>query len=217
MTRLRLILCASFLALSGAAHATCSNPLSVLNGSGSAVTLAEGVDSSNCVPSVGNTFAITNPTSTLTLPATTTAYAAGTTIASSATAGSVVVPSFAIPNTAGGFYLPALLLTSNDTTSASWAGAIVQIDLWRTAPTLTNGDRGAYLIATGAANYLGSYSCTFAASGDGAYAACAPVVGTTPAVRLASGTSVFWTAQAVNGSGATAASKAFTLTGELSN
>ena len=168
--------------------------------------------------------AITNPTSTLTLPSTTTAYSATTCttlpclIASSATAGSVVVPSFTIPNSAGGFYLPRLRLSTNDATSTAWGLVLIQIDLWTAAPTFTNGDRGAFLPATGTANHLGAYSCTMSPEyGDGAYAECAPAVGTTPAIKLASGTSVYWTLQNISASGVTGASKTFTLTAELSN
>lgn len=199
--------------VSGAHAAT----LPILNGAGASVNTNVGTDPStgNVNPGISNSYSITNATSTLTLPATTTAYTAGQAIASSATAGSVVVPSFTIPNTAGGFYLPAMLLT---TTDPAWSGAVVQIDTWRVAPTLTNGDRGAYLIATGSASYLGSYACALTSAGDGSYSACAPTVGTTPAVRLASGTSVFWTIQTTTGTtSVTAASGVFTLTAELSN
>ena len=58
----------------------------------------------------------TNPTSSLTLPSTQTAYAAGSLIASSATAGSVVVPSFTIANSAGGALIPRIRLSTNDAT-----------------------------------------------------------------------------------------------------
>jgi hypothetical protein len=184
--------------------------LIILDGTGNTKQLNVGSDpasgNSNTTVSVG--FAITNPTSTLTLPATTTAYGAGTQVGSPGAA-------ITIPNTAGGFYLPALILTTND---PAWAGAIVQVDLWRVQPTLTNGDRGAYKIATGSANYLASYLGTLIGAGDGCYAACALKVGTKSAIRLASGTSLFWTLQAVTGTaGVTVASGVFTLTAELNN
>jgi hypothetical protein len=206
-------------AASAPAAATCLSALSVLDSGATARSLAISTDpaTGNCLYNFGSGFAITNPTSTLTLPATTTAYAGGNLIASSATAGSVVVPSLSIANTAGGFYGPRLRLSINDSTSTAWGGMIVQVDLWTAAPTMTNGDRGAYLVATGSANYLASYSCTLIQAGDGAYGACAPTIGTTPAIRLAGGTSVFWTAEAVTGSGVTGASKVFTLTAEFSN
>lgn len=192
--------------VTGASAAT----LTIKDGSGSTQTLGAGTDGSSLISNTGSSYSITNPTSTLTLPATTTAYTAGQ---QAGAAGSF----FTIPNTAGGFYLPGLLLSSNETAANIWGGAIVQIDLWRAAPTL-GGDRTAYAVTAGSANYLGSYSCTVNAATDGGYAACAPTVGTTPAIRLSSGTSVFWTVQVVTPTGiATGASKALTLTAELSN
>lgn len=216
---MRIFIIAAALALSiGAAEATCSNPLTILDGALATKTASVGLDGTNCLTGFSNSGAITNPTSTLTLPATTTAYAVGSLVASSATAGSVVVPSFSIPNTAGGFYAPRMRLSTNDATTTAWGGAIVQIDLWSAAPTFTNGDRGAFAVATGSGVHLASYSCTLSAEwGDGAYAECAPLVGTTPTIRLASGTSVFWTLQAITVSGITGASGVFTLTAELSN
>lgn len=202
------------------AFATCAPPLVVKDGNSVSQNLSVGIDpSGNCLYNFGNSAAITNPTSTLTLPSTTTAYATNELVANSATAGSVVVPSFSIPNTAGGFYAPRLRLTTNDSTSTGWPGVQVQTDLWTAAPTFTNGDRGAFAVATGAANHLAAYTCTFAPiAGDGDYSECAPQVGTTPAIKLASGTSVYWTLQTITAtSGVTGASKVFTLTAELSN
>lgn len=162
--------------------------------------------------------AITNPTSTLTVPATTTAYTAGQLIASSATAGSVVVPSFAIANSAGGAIITRLRLTSNDATSTAWGAQQIQIDLWSAAPTFTNGDRGAFAVATGAAGHLASFSCTMSAElGDGLYSECTPLFGTSAIIKLASGTSAFWTLKATTGSGVTGASKVFTVAAEELN
>lgn len=166
----------------------------------------------------GVTGAATNPTSTLTLPAATTAYTAGNLIASNATAGSVVVPSFAISNTAGAAIISRLRLSTNDTTSTAWGAQTITVDLWTAAPTFTNGDRGAYSPATGTGSHLGSYSCAMSAVyGDGVYAECAPAVGNFSLVKLASGTSVYWTLTATTGSGVTGASKVFTLTAEILN
>lgn len=175
--------------------------------------------------SIGNTSfgaatspVTTNPTSTLTLPATTTAYTAGQLIASSATAGSVVNPSFAIANSGGGASIPRLRLSTNDTTSTAWGNQTIQVDLWTTTPTWTNGDRGTWSPATGTGGHLGAYTCvTSAEYGDGAYAECYPAVGNASLVKLASGTSVFWSLQAVTGSGVTGGSKVFTLAAELQN
>lgn len=162
--------------------------------------------------------AITNPTSTLTMTSATTAYTAGQLIASNATAGSVVVPSFAIANSAGGAILPRLRLSVNDATGTAWGAAGIQVDLWSAAPTWTNGDRAAWSPATGAATHLGAYTCTMSAEfGDGAFTECSPTVGNAAMPKLASGTSVFWSLKATTGSGVTGASKVWTLTAEELN
>ena len=188
--------------------------LACLIGAGSARAQTHTDDAGTIIPAVG--ASISGPTSTLALPATTTAYAAGQLIASSATAGSVVVPSFSIKNS--GVLIPRLRLSINDATSTAWPGVSVQVDLWSAAPTFTNGDRGAFLPATGTANHLGAYSCTMSAEyGDGAYAECAPVVGSVATPKLASGATIYWTLQAVTASGVTGALKTWTLTAEVIN
>ncbi|MGA2492053.1 MAG: hypothetical protein ABSF67_03780 [Roseiarcus sp.] len=158
-----------------------------------------------------------NPTSTLTLPSATTAYSPGTLIANSATAGSVADPSFSIPVAAGAASIPRLRLSTNDATSTAWGSATVQVDLWVAAPTWTNGDRGAWSPATGAASHLATYTCNLSPEyGDGAYAECAPFPsGIAPLVRLASGQTISWSLEAISGSGVTGASKVFTLAAEV--
>lgn len=174
----------------------------------------------SCKPvSTALSAAVTGPTSTLTLPATTTAYGVNTLIASSATAGSVVVPSFSISNAAGGAAIGRLRLSTNDATSTAWPAVSLQVDLWTSAaPTFTNGDRGAWALATGAANHLAAFSCTMSAEyGDGAYAECVPVVGSYVIPKLASGSTIYWSLKDISASGVTGASKVFTLTAELLN
>lgn len=163
--------------------------------------------------------AITNPNaSTLPMTSATTAYSAGQLIANSATAGSVVNPSFPILNSGGGSAIPRLRLFTNDTTSTAWGGVSVQVDLWSTTPTWTNGDRGTWLPATGAGFHLGSYSCTMSTVwGDGVSAECAPTVGQYAAIKLASGLNVFWSLKATSASGLTGTSKTWTLVPELVN
>jgi hypothetical protein len=160
-----------------------------------------------------------NPTSTLTLTSATTAYTAGQLIANNSTAGSVVVPSFAYSNIIGSAaIIPRLRLSTNDTTSTAWGGQTIQVDLWSAAPTFSNGDRGTWSPATGAASHLGSFSCTMSAEyGDGAYAECAPAVGNFALPKLPGAALVYWTLDAISGSGATGASKVFTLTAEVLN
>ena len=161
----------------------------------------------------------TNPTSTLTMTSATTAYTAGQLIATSATAGSVVVPSFAIANSAGAAMIPSVELQVNDATSTSWGGQTVQVDIWSAAPTFANGDRAAWLTATGSASHLGAFTCIMSAvQGDGEYAECAPTVGNfVGPIKLASGTSIFWTLNATTGSGVTGANKVWTLTPRVLN
>lgn len=197
------------------------------SGSGSMVALLKAIDrdtllplatGSNVIGAVAASPVTTNPTSTLTLPATTTAYASGQLMANSATAGSVVVPSFSIANSAGGAFIPILRLSTNDSTSTAWGGVKVQVDLWTAAPTFNNGDRGTWSPATGTASHLRSYTCTFSAEyGDGAYAECAPAVGSFALPKLASGALIYWTLETAAASGVTGASKVFTLTAEVSN
>lgn len=175
----------------------------------------------NQTPGSAGTFSgsVTNPTSTLTMTSATTAYSAGQFIANSATAGSVVNPSFAILNAAGGAAIPRVRLASNDTTSTAWVGVTIQVDLWSAAPTWTNGDRAAWLPATGSASHLASYSCTMPTPvwGDGLATECLISVNNFAAIKLASGTTVYWSLKAVGASGVTGASKVFTLTAELVN
>lgn len=170
--------------------------------------------------SAGAQSLATNPQSSVTLPSTTTPYPANSLIANNPTAGGVVVPSLQFSNTmfGGGAAIMRLRLASNDSTSTSWGGVSVQVDLWSSPPTFTNGDRGTWLVATGSATHIGSYSCAMSAmAGDGSYAECAPSVASTALQRPPSGNQIYWTLEAVTASGVTGASKVFTLTAEMLN
>jgi hypothetical protein len=158
--------------------------------------------------------AITNPTSTLTRPANTTAYAANQLIASSTTAGSVVVPSFAIATTAGGAIIPRLRMRTNATTG--WSAVNLSINLWSTAPTYTNGDGGAYAVATGSAGWLGNFLMILTQFGDGAVGAVALTSANELVLKLASGTSIFWDVQ-ILGAATPISGQTFTITAELLN
>jgi hypothetical protein len=196
------------------------NGVTPLMGNGVSGTGSQRVNiaSDNSPIGVSTSAVISNPTSTLTLPATTTAYTAGQLIANSATAGSVVVPSFGIANSAGGAIIPRLRLTSNDATSTAWGGQTIVVDLWTTAPTWSNGDRGAWSPATNTSKHIGAYTCVMSSEyGSGVFSECYPNVGNATTVDLASGTSIFWSLNAITGSGVTGASKVFTLTAELLN
>jgi hypothetical protein len=184
-----------------------------LNGSGAAVPVAAATP---FPVTAGVSASITNPTSVLTRPADTSAYAQNDLIASSTTAGSVVVPSFAIANTAGGAAIHRLQLATNKT--SGWDGVVLRVRLWTTAPTYTNGDNGAWAVATGAAGALGSFDITLAQYADGASGRGIPAVGTVIHVKLASGTSIFWDVQYTSAAALTPASgQTFTLTAEVVN
>lgn len=156
---------------------------------------------------------VTNPTSTLTRPADTTAYSALDLVASSTTAGSVVVPSFSVP-TGGQGVLQRLVLATNATTGFDSSQFTVR--LWRAAPTYTNGDNGAYAVATGAANHIASFTCYLSQYGDGAVGGCSINSGNLTAIKLASGTSVYWDIQS-QGAYTPISGQTFTLTAEVAN
>lgn len=155
----------------------------------------------------------TNNTATLSMPSATAAYAAGQLIASSATAGSIVVPAVSLANGAGP--VTGLRLSSNDSTSTAWGGQTIQVDLWTVAPTFGTGDRTTWAMATGSASHLRSFSCVMSGvNGDGVYGECAAAVGSFALPKLASGTALYWTLLASTGSGVTGVSKTWTLTAE---
>ena len=147
---------------------------------------------------------------TLTRPADTTAYAASDLVASNTVAASVVVPSVTVARIAAGSGLiRSSLLRSNHTTGLDAINFTV--DLWTAAPTFTNGDNGAYAVATNGDKWLGSMSGTFRQFADQAVAMCA-VDGGLPeiAFKLASGTDVLWTLRA-NAAFTPQSAKTFTL------
>jgi hypothetical protein len=143
-------------------------------------------------PNTGQTCVtgiIANPTSTLTRPANTTAYASGELIANSTTAGSVVVPSFTVP--ASGVGIQRIRLKTNATTG--WGGVNILVTLWgAVAPTYTNGDGGTYAPAT-TGDMLGQYMVTLNQYGDAASGNGAIVVGSVAA--LAGYSTLYWDAQ----------------------
>ena len=93
---------------------------------------------------------------TVTRPADTTAYASGDLIANSTTAGSVVPISFAnVQRNAGGISRVRRVRISKTGTGVT--NCTIRVHLFAgTAPTVSSGDNAAMVIASGAANYLGS-------------------------------------------------------------
>lgn len=230
---MRKLLAASFFALFAfSSLALAQTPVLLPGGCGSGnITNGQGYETvapnaTLCVNLPGpNTASVTNPTSTLTLPSTTTAYTAGTLICTSPTVATcnsgLTSAFFSIANSAGAAFIPRLRLTSNDATSTAWSSAVIQVDLWSAAPTFaTTGDRGSFAtdFLTGTAGHIAAFTCTMGAElADGVYGECFPQTANGPILKLAAGTSIFYTLQAVNGSGVTGASKVFTLTAEVQN
>lgn len=166
----------------------------------------------SCAPST--TFNTANPCSTLTRPADTSAYAQNDLIANNTTAGSVVVPSLTAMSTSGGSALLRRVRLYTSATSGM-GSATFKIEFWTAPPTFTNGDNGAYAVATGAANWLGSASiATMTQVADGAYGVGMPDVGSDIDFKLATGGTIYWTLQVTAGFTPTSG-QTFTLAAEL--
>lgn len=174
----------------------------------------------NLIGSVTSTLnsALTAPTSTLTRPSNTTPYtgtlATPQLVASSVTAGSVVVPTFAIANSGGHAVIPLINLTTTATTG--WNGVGLIITLWTAAPTYTNGDGGTYAVATGSSKKASRYSCTLIQDGDGANCVAFPIAGTTPAITPAASTTVPWDVQIIS-TATPISAQTFTVTPQIWN
>ena len=161
-----------------------------------------------------------NPLTTLTLPATTTAYTAGQLMATSATGTSVVVPKFYIQafTGTGSVLIFRGRLQINDTLASSWNGQTITIDFWDVAPTFAagSGDRSTFNPATGTANHHGSLTCTLGLIyGDGVYGDCTVANGNAISWSVPSGQQVYWTATATTGSGTVTASDVVGFTPEI--
>ena len=165
--------------------------------------------------------------SVLTRPADTNAYAQNDLIASSTTAGSIIVPSFTIPRDQDTKIVQVRrgILYTNLTTGFTTIQG--HVDLWSKAPTFTNGDNGAYAVATGWANWVGhmttEVSSAYSASGDGA--ALSTVCGNANTddylrehflVQRSPGDKLYWTLREIDSTGFTPISgQTFTLALEL--
>lgn len=149
--------------------------------------------------------------STLTRPSNTTAYAQNDLIADTTTAGNIVVPSFTVPRN-GMFFRRCRLHTDKTSGMGSFQG---YIEFWTSAPTFTNGDNGAYAVATGADYWIGQVTLDIMTQvADGAYSAGA-VPNTGQELLLRSGP-VYWSLKEADASGFTPASaQTFTLFADL--
>lgn len=154
------------------------------------------------------------PSSVLTL-STSASYAGTATtpqlIASSATAGSIVVPTFGLPFQN---VVPRVVLTTNHT--SGWGNVALLINLWVAAPTYSTGDGTTYTVATGAASWRAQYACTLTQAADGAFCAALPVVGSAPLVHPGTTGLIYWDIE-IQSTATGVSGKTFTLTPELWN
>jgi len=162
--------------------------------------------------------------STLVRPSNTSAYAQNDLIASSTTAGSISVPSFTLPrdDTEVAEITRGVLYTSLVSGFTTFQG---RVDLWDAPPTFTNGDNGAYAVATGSAHWLGEMtsqvSNAYLAGADGGHVRLLPgPSGTVPGEIImwarAPGDKLYWSLQEIDSTGFTPASgETFTLALDL--
>ena len=141
------------------------------------------------------------------------------------------MPSFAIAASAGGAILPRIRLLTNVAgvqqangryAGSGWDGVAISLNLWRAAPAtyLWQGDGGPYAPATGTAGWLANFLVTLTQFGDMAAGAGGPTGANEMALKLASGTSVFWDAQILTMPGVfilPIVSQTFTINPELLN
>jgi hypothetical protein len=113
-----------------------------------------------------------------------TAYVAGQLMCSSTNAAtcSSGLPSFSLPLSGG--RITGYHIRINDATSTAWsANTQIQIKEWSAQPVLNAGDRAAYALTSGTANWLGDFMCTMnGEEGDGATGYCTPI-GPTPELK----------------------------------
>lgn len=137
-----------------------------------------------------------NPSDTFTRPADTTQYAVGDLVANSTASGSVVPLQFSAARVAAGSFavVRARLRKSGTGTTA----AAFRLHLFSSAPTVTNGDNGAF-VPSASADYLGAIDIAVnRACSDGAVGAGVPVVGNAICVKLAAGQVIYGLLEALN-------------------
>lgn len=101
-----------------------------------------------------------NASANFTRPADTTAYASGDLVANSTTAGSVTVMTFTIGRGSSGAAASGMIRRARlRKTGTSTTNASFRLHLYRSAPTPSNGDNGAWL-TNNAADYVGAIDIT---------------------------------------------------------
>jgi len=122
---------------------------------------------------------------------------------------------FIIANSGGGVIIPRVRLLTN--APSGWDKVGLSINLWLAAPgSYLWLDGGPYAPLTGAAGWLANFLVTLTQFGDGAVGAGGLTGANQMALKLASGTSVYWDLQILN-LAAPLASQTFTLIPELLN
>jgi hypothetical protein len=141
-------------------------------------------------------------------------YEPGLLIANSTTPGSVASSPFAIGTSGGGAIISYLQILASAT--SGWGGVLLSVNLWRAQPTYTNGDAQNYVVATGAAQYIGTYTGLLIQFGDGAVGNLFPTQNIAALPKLASGTSIYWDIQML-GIAVPITAQTFTITPGLLN
>lgn len=155
---------------------------------------------------------MTNPSASFTRPADTTTYAASDLVANSTTAGSVTPVALTVVSRTAGQVAIRRLVLMKSTTSAT--NAAFRLHVFRSAPTVANGDNGV-LSMTGAANYLGNFVVgAMLGFTDGCVGFAVPAVGGEVGLKLASGTQIYCLVEALAAYGPGNA-EVFTLSAEV--
>ena len=127
----------------------------------------------------------------------------------------MVVPSFTIPNTAGGTIISRVRLIVS-LGPFTYQAVNFSVNLWTAAPTYSAGDAGPYGVATGGAGWLANFLPVMTQFGDAAAGAAAVTGANEATIKLASGTTVYWDLQTLSYV-QPGASQTFTLIPELLN
>lgn len=160
--------------------------------------------------------AIANPSASFSVPNSAATYAIGDLIANSATAGSVTPLSFAnVARVAAGAF--SAVRARLHKTGTGITGAAFRAHAFASLPTVTNGDDGVFLPATGMLNYLGAwefYNANMVAGGDGVACVGVPVGGFPIMEDLPAGTTIYVLLEA-RGAYVRTAGETFTLVIEV--
>ena len=99
---------------------------------------------------------------------------------------------------------------------SGWNNVQLSINLWKGAPTYVNGDNGIYSVATGAALWLANYTVILTQFVDGAVGGGTLTSANGVALKLTSGTSIFYDVQII-GTATPISGQIFTIVPELLN